>query len=329
MTRSFLDPETDDVRRRLPVAAVLERHGMEPANAAGRYWCPWHPDKRPGGKPSADVWETEEGERLQCWSCGEGADALELLAELGRKSPRAALAEAMEIVSQLPEEDSDPRLRRTPRPIPVGRLELELERTTTGIRWPRDADPLREFAAARRRKGHALASLGFLREWGWAGDYRGRLLIPHRRIDGTISGLRYRIPPGWSRGARPLSQFRQLYGCWRPAVSTASVVWLLEGETDTTLAAENLEPRGAAALGVTTAAMKVRPDELQLLKGRRVVFFAHGDHAGQAAARRWRMELKESTDRFLTYDLPEGEDLCSAGIPLQQIWKEIRARLAR
>lgn len=250
----------------------------------GRYFCPFHPDDVTGN-PSSDVWETDGGDRFGCWSCGESMDALDLLQRLMGYDVEDAVkaAEALIDGSTLPA----PTERAT-RDVSAETLEDEHRRHTTDIRYPGDVNPVDAFVASRTESNVAPAD--YLRDvWGWAGDYNGRVAIPHRDYAGNMAGIRYRLPPMWDKGGRPLSKFRSLYGGWR--LADQREVWVTEGESDTTWAAYNLEPHGVGVVGLAGAVMPIRPDEVELLRGRDIVLAFDNDDAGRRALTRWRAAL--------------------------------------
>lgn len=321
MTRTFLRNGYIDVRRRLRAADVLTVCGREP-NDRDRYFCPFHPDDATGN-PSADVYESDAGDRFGCWSCGESMDALELLMRLTSYPIERAVEFADSIIagSTLPPPSSKPLVE-----VSADRLEDELRRHTVDIRYPNDLDPLMLFADVRTAKGEHTAPLDYLRDvWGWAGDYNGRIAMPHRTYAGRVSGVRYRTAP-WtgpdSKGGRPHSRFRQLYGGHR--LGDQHEVWVTEGESDTSWTAYNLEPLGVGVVGMPGSAMPIRPDEVDLLRGRDVVLALDADTAGNLATQRWRTALADVANVSVLRVSP-GEDLSSMSESLVDLWSA-RAR---
>lgn len=212
-------------------------------------------------------------------------DALDLLQRLMGYDVEDALkaAEALIDGSTLP-----PPTERANAEVSSERLEDEHRRHTTDIRFPGGADPVDMFVASRTQSNVAPAD--YLRDvWGWAGDYNGRVAIPHRDYAGNMAGIRYRLPPMWDKGGRPLSKFRSLYGGWR--LADQREVWVAEGESDTTWAAYNLEPRGIGVVGLAGALMPIRPDEVELLAGRDIVLAFDPGYAGDQARTRWKAAL--------------------------------------
>lgn len=310
MPRSFLRHDLADTRRRLRARDVLALAGREPSERA-RYFCPFHPDDATGN-PSADVYDSDEGERFGCWSCGENMDSLELLMRLMGLDVDDALRAADGIIANTTYEPPKPRPD-----VSSERLEDEFRRHTTDIRYPHDIDPLEAFVTSRTESN--IAPLEYLRdEWEWRGDYNGRLVQPHRDYAGRMAGFRYRLPPMWDKGGRPQSRFRSLYGGWR--LRDQHEVWVAEGETDTTWAAWNLEPHGVGVVGLAGALMPIRPDEVELLAGRDVVLAFDPGHAGDQARTRWKAALHGRATLSILIPSP-GFDLSSMPESLVDLWR--------
>jgi len=310
--REYLAEDIDDLRRQLPLEFVLAEVGRAP-DRRGRYFCLSHPDELTG-RASADIWEGDDGERLGCWSCGAIRDVFEVIEESTGCTGTEAIAKARELARLAPAKTE----REERVTVSSVRLELEYERSTTNIRWPRDVNPIREFGLARKEAGQRLPPVKYLmKEWGWRGDYRGRVVIPHRAYGGEMTGIRWRVPKSWRKDGRTGSQFKQLYGGWR--LDDEKEVWLCEGETDCVWAAWHLERAGVGtAVALGTAAQKIRPDELQLMRGRVVVLVLDADTAGSKALERWRRELGGVAGRLIELKLDDGNDLCAtAETPLE------------
>lgn len=317
MPRAFLRHDLTTIRRTLRAADVLSLAGREP-NARGRYFCPFHPDDLTGN-PSSDVWSTDEGDRFGCWSCGESMDAFDLLMRLMGYNIEDAVRTAMPLIEG---SDLGPPVPKSAVELSPDLLEDEHRRHVTDIRYPGDVDPLAAFVASRTESN--IAPLEYLRDaWGWAGDYNGRLTMPHRDYAGRMTGVRYRLPPMWDKGGRPLSRFRNLYGGWRIGPDTHEV-WCTEGETDTTWTAYNLEPHGVGVVGLPGAVMPIRPDEVEFLRGRDVVLAFDNDAAGNSALMRWRTALADVCDISVLTVTP-GKDLSSMPESLVDLWRSRHA----
>lgn len=325
MSRTFL--------AEVPVVPVLFALGQE-ADKRGRYYCPFHDDRRPGGKPSAEV--RDDPCVLSCWSCETDATAAMLAAKIRGTDLRAGLEFALSVAGQI---EAKPR-RRAPGPSPA-RLEAEYARLTTDVRWPGDVDPVAEFVESRGWGGAVWRYV--TEEWGWRGDYRGRVLMPHRSYDGEMTGIKYRLPPDWQKESRPRSSYPQLYGAWRLArvttrdrgvrpgddESSASSnvieeVWVLEGETDTAWAGFWLDELGVGTLGMPGAGYRLRPGEVEMLRGRRVVLAVDGDAKGAEARDRVGALLDDVADEIEVVKIPAGEDLCTLPVTPREIWERMR-----
>lgn len=297
----------------VPVLLALDRY---PDNR-GRYWCPFHNDEHAGGKPSAEV--RSDPCLLECWSCGAVSTAAELVAAFTGCSVEVGMERALEIAGTIEVATNGHRERRT---VSAAQLEAELRRQTEGVRYPRGIDPIEAFVEA---KGWPGALAGYARErWGWTGDYRGRVVIPHRTATGELTGLKWRIPPRWDKSGRPGCSYRQLYGVWRLIAGDVEEVWVCEGESDTVWAAYHLEPLGVGVLGAVTALYRARPEELELLRDKTVVVVLDADAAGERGRVRWDEVLTGVAEVLKTVRLPAGEDLCRISIPVT----ELRERLA-
>lgn len=326
MTRSFLAS--------IPLVPVLFALGRE-ADSRGRYWCPFHYDERPGGKPSAEI--SDDPTLFHCWSCDRDATAPEVAAEFLGVSVREATRWCLERVSPL--ENVAPR--RKPE-VSSARLESEYRRHTEGIRYPRDVDPVDSFlwtrpevpTAGERPPGQPSYHEYVTREWGWRGDYHGRVVMPHRDAAGTMTGLKWRIPPDWRKLHRPGSTFPALYGSWRvggpdhprdtsashsvayaPEVTRESravnETWVCEGETDTAYAGFWLEPLGVRVLGLVGARQRPTDDMLNLLAGERVVLCVDdvSKSPGSEALATWAEVLVGAGIEYRALDLGSDYDL--------------------
>lgn len=283
----------------VPVAPVLLMFDRYP-DRRGRYWCLWHDDERPGGKPSAEI--RSDPCLLECWSCGKDATAAEIVAELTGVSLTEGLRRAVEIAGSIA-----PKPKKAPREVEPARLEAELERQTVGIRYPRDVDPVDAFAADRRWNGDVVRYVA--EQWDWAGDYRGRVVLPYRDAHGVLRGLRWRMPPHWDKSSRPKSSFAFLYGAWR--LNGAGEVWLCEGETDTVWAGYHLEPEGVGVVGLPGGRYSPHPGDLELLAGKKVVIVFDTDTVGELAREKWTAALGPIAE-LVQIRLEGVKDLCDS-----------------
>jgi hypothetical protein len=275
MSRTFL--------ANVPIAPVLASLGMQP-NEHGRYPCPKHDDQRPGGNPSAVI-SRKDPCLLDCWSCGEWTTAAELVSMALGCSLEEGLARALEVAGTI-----HPSVRdQKPRPR-LGPTDLEAELRREALRAERlEVDPVAAFVADR---GWPSEMAVYLRTWGWTGGYGGRLVIPHRDRNGVLRGLRWRLPPGWSKSARRGSEFRCLYGVWR--LGDVDEVLVFEGEPDVVLGGWFFERQGVGVVGLPSGNYAPRPEDLELLAGRRVIFVYDDDTAGHGACDRWSAALPDA-----------------------------------
>lgn len=275
MTRQRLSPEYTAACH-VPLPWLLGRLGFDP-DARGRYWCPFHDDQRPGGRPSADVWELSHGDVFGCWSCGVRADPVELT----QRALGGTLSHALREIGRIRGDAPAAREKSLERIVDPAQLEREYRVSTTGIR----GDPLPTFL----RQHAPLPPVDFLSDgWGWRGDYLGRIVMPWWDWNGELTGLKYRVPPDWHKDSRRRSRFRQLYGEWRP--STHPEVWLCEGETDTVWASWFLRDV-ADVYGLGSASQRPRPADLEVFRQKRAILALDAGPAGDDARRRWRSAL--------------------------------------
>lgn len=288
MSRSFLVD--------VPVAPVLLMLNRYP-DARGRYLCPFHDDQRPGGKPSAEI--SSDPCLFDCWSCGATATAAELVSVITGCTLEEGLERAVEIAGEVA---AVPKYRRSA--VEPVRLEAEFARQTQGVHYPGDIDPVTQFVADR---GWDADIASYVRvQWGWAGDYRGRLVIPCRDAEGVLRGIRWRLPPTWTKSGRPRSRFSSLYGAWR--LNGQREIWICEGETDTVWAGFHLESLNIGVLGLPGGRYIPRADDVAHLRGCTVVIVFENDNVGQEARERWHRVLKGCEVYDLTLD--GTSDLC-------------------
>jgi hypothetical protein len=296
------------------MAFVLERLGEE-TDVRGRYYCPAHDDRRPGGKPSADIWETADGDLLGCWSCGKRMGVIEVIETIGHCDSKHAIAMADEWLEHIPEKLPK---RKKIKPLSPEQLAREYLVSTTNVRYPGDLDPLIKFCGSRR-----LPPIDYLRErWGWRGNFRGHVVMPWHDAKGDITGIRYRIPPDWAKSSRERSRFKYVYGTHQlltnpnAGFATIKEVWLCEGETDCTWAAWHLEPQGIGVVAIGSASQRPTDADVQLFAGRRAVLALDPDGPGQAARMRWMSELAPFAKEIEVLSLEN--DLCGTKVtPLE------------
>ena len=244
----------------VPVVPILLAFDRYP-DTRGRYFCVFHDDERPGGKPSAEV--RSDPCLLECWSCGTVVTAAELVAQFTGCTRREGLDRAVEIAGTI-EPITHGKRRRAP----------ALARAARGRAGAPDAG--RAVPARRGSRGSVR------REPRVARGVRGlRPLVvglgrglPRPRRDPAPGRRRRsprcpgrRLPPRWDKSGTPRSRFAQLYGVWR--LAGQNVIWLREGETDTVAAGFALEPRGAGVLGLPGGLLIPRPADVELFRGAR------------------------------------------------------------
>jgi DNA primase len=143
--------------------------------------------------------------------------------------------------------------------------------------------------------------------------------MPHRDWTGVLRGIRLRSIRRGNRWTVKGSRFEALYGAWRDR--GLETVLLCEGETDTVEAAYQLRTAAVDVMGLATGAAQKPPAEaVAQLAGRRVWTAFDGDMAGRIATNRWAQAL----GAIRVCNMPDGDDICSAGVPVRTLMKEAR-----
>ncbi len=263
--------------------------------------------------PSFNLWGEDEAgvpTRFGCFGCGRKGDVVDLIAALEDVPPADAGARATELYA---EEQSDDTVReRAPRAIkePARPLAEVYDQIVRDMRQP-DFRTFQEFAKSKGFVGDAL-ELYLMDDWGLAAS-RGRIVLPHRAPDGSLTGLKYRA--GSRKWNEEGSRYPFLYGTWRDGKRKRAVI--VEGETDTLWAAWSLrEVDDVDVFGMPSGAeQEIQGEWVERLEGRDVVLMMDMDAAGVRATKRWREKLPGA----LVSRLPEGEDVVSAGIPVLEL----------
>jgi len=263
--------------------------------------------------PSFNLWDADKNgvpQQYGCFGCGRKGDVLALIAELeGLQGPelgrRADELAAEELASPAPQ-------RKAPRAKPKKIVDFNdaMRNLEAGLSGPRLAG-FQQYMAAKGLDGESIEVFA-MDVWGWVPADRGVVAAPHRGPAGEITGIKYRTRT--RKWAAEGSRWPYLYGTWldkgRP------VVVLCEGESDALWAAWSLRDAPVDVLALPSGAnQSIADDWLARLRGRKVFLVLDSDTAGMLAARQWVNMRPDS----LLARLPEGEDLLSCGIPVDEV----------
>ena len=263
--------------------------------------------------PSFNLWDADVNgipQQYGCFGCARKGDVMSLIAELesiqgAELARRADELAAEEIASPAPQ-------RKAPKARPKKIIDFAeamrvLER---GLTAPR----LAGFQQYMNEKGLGGESIEVyaMDVWGWVPADRGVVAVPHRDPNGVLTGIKYRSRTRkWSAEG---SRWPHLYGTWldkgRPTVV------LCEGESDALWAAWALRNEPVDILALPSGAnQSIAADWLVRLQGRKVFLVLDSDSAGMTAAKAW-VDMRPDS---LLARLPDGEDLLSCGIPVNEI----------
>jgi hypothetical protein len=263
--------------------------------------------------PSFNIWDEDaDGLPLQygCFGCGRKGDVMSLISEieslqgteLGRRADELAAEEAASPAAQ----------RKTPKgkTRKVVDLDETLRSLESGLSGPR-LEGFQQYMASKGLGGEAVEVYA-MDIWGWVPAERGSVAVPHRGPAGELTGIKYRARTRkWSAEG---SRWPHLYGTWLDK-GRSSVV-LCEGESDALWAAWSMRNEPVDVLALPSGASQSIADEwLAALKGRKVFLVLDSDNAGMTAAKSW-VNLRPDS---LLARLPEGEDLLSCGIPVNEV----------
>jgi hypothetical protein len=277
-----------ELKQRIPLAYVCATLGII-LNDDLTALCPFHAESN----PSFHLWLADSGEeRWHCFPCNGGGDMFSLIQRVERTSFPEALDRAREMLTVLPRAGYQP-LPKAP-PVSIHSQAYEIDQA----RWH----------AREIGKWNA-----YVRDvWGLGIDQHGTIYFPHWDTEGNLTGCKLRFLDGSKKSLRG-SRYTDLYGSWLDRHYADAL--LCEGESDAVFAATQDRhvdvfalPRGAGSDVLSGWVEHV---------GDGLVYLAFdGDAAGRAATARWMEKLPGA--RVLP--IPEGHDLRSAGIPLDQLF---------
>lgn len=315
-------PEPGSLRRATPpyvVAALADALGVQRGDDGG-WHCPVHDDHTPSmgvflatrGRPAHGRWK--------CQGCGEGGDAVDLVAVVRGCS----FGEALDWLAAWVNSGAAPAASSSP---PAS---LNVQHIERAVRQSGQAIDLTE-AWLCDHKRLDVDPWWVVSEFGLGAAGRA-LLLPYRKAGGDEDGVvgaarRWPDDDEWRKADLSGSRHRGecvLYGEWRDRDEPAVV--LCEGESDVFAVAWWLRRwPGVLVLGVPGATCSPRDRALALLgrrPGRRVVLLADADDAGAAMCGRWQRALAARGTPVGVAHLPPGLDACTAGP--HRVWRALR-----
>ncbi len=263
--------------------------------------------------PSFNMWDGDENgvpQRFGCFGCGRNGDVVDLIMELESLDEQHALERAGELARE--EAGDDTPRERAPREKKPSR---DLEKLIESFHRDMDEARLTKFIRVLDQKGLDGEDIQtyIMDEWGWVPGDDAPVAMPHRDREGIATGIKYRSSKTkWNEDG---SVFPAMYGTWRD--QGRPIVVLCEGESDTVWAAWSLRNReDIDVLGIPSGVQgKITEEWLAQLTDRELIIALDSDEEGVKAARRW---IAARPDAMLAR-LPDGEDLLSCGIPVEEI----------
>ncbi|RKZ95673.1 MAG: hypothetical protein DRQ40_03055 [Gammaproteobacteria bacterium] len=298
----------DEIKDRLSLEWVISVQAGIPLEARGEKSvgiCPFHDDTN----PSLDVYA--DGKRWGCFSCGKDGDVFDFIGQYwGLDTFPARLEHAGVLLSSF-DKDGEAWQRISAEETPVANLDdLAVEARAawqayeTGTKYP--------VAQLLQAKGLDINPDWLHETWHVGVDDRLNVVAPYVALDGSFVSYktRYAGSTGWY--ARKGGKLTALYGEHQlTEVPADEPVWIFEGETDTWLGSWLLRGRGVA-LGLPTGAHSaVRPEWVDLFRGRKVTIVFDSDQAGRSAARAWSQSLA-GVAAELRVSWPDAGDLCES-----------------
>jgi len=329
--------------QRLPFTALARLLGLPVSERPGqKFSSPFRLDNH----PSMDWRFAQDGRaRWKDWSTDERGDCAGFLAKALGISNREAVVRYLELAG-VSDTDSGPLpalrpILQTAKPEPKEKPKLPSDLHPGTVAEIAELLELRDWDVPVEHL-HEVSSLGFLRFGTWQGHRSWFLVDPAgrffeaRRMDGQR----------WSHGGKSDSPgSKSLLGV--DLVKPGSVALLVEGAPDF-LACSIYKSLGqkegtcfsdnAVPVSFFGSGLRFNAEELERLKGVRVIIFPHRDSTGRNARDTWKAQLRKAgaivgdicLKRFLH---PEGKDLSDTLDPYPSIdllWAiEVRAEQLR
>lgn len=341
------------IRTSAPLMTICDRLGIELKRSGQNQWkglCPFHQEK----SASFTVRQAKDGWCYHCFGCGAGGDAIAFWMQYHGKDFQTALTELAPICGVSPGAEWKPERRAPRREDPP--QERDARREDLPVLRPFSDDSCEELGRLRGVSPEAVrlvCDLGMLGGtlmgistnpaiklcWGetmrqearkaqlrtgamraWVVTDCHRRNAQARRMDGRPWGRDGAIK-AWTIGSAswPLMSNN---------IAKCTTALLVEGGPDI-LAAAHLMLAAGLKLGIVAvlgASVRLRPDALNLLMGKRVIIIPHcdkvdpknGRQAGYEAARRWHEQMRtagigiKSAEIRLPYVPPDTGDLNDA-----------------
>jgi DNA primase len=335
------DAKIEEIRERVDMVALVQRHGVE-LKKAGRNFkgcCPFHNEKT----PSFNIWPDEK--RFYCFGCHAGGDAFTFVQRLLGKTfsdtvhdlarevgvdIEAAIDPAMKEKAQIKEATDfaaehfksrlwDPLVGRAARDYLHSRGVTDDVARTFGLGWAPNlwtdlADPMRE------RGLLGFAEKGGLVQPRNSGDgfydmFRGRLIIPIRSAEGRTIAFGGRLLEGDngpkylnSRESKLYNKSETLYAMdqAREEIRRKKSAVLCEGYFDA-IGLHQAGVKNAVAL-CSTALTLGHMEVLRRADAKELVLLLDGDNAGRAAVERLAGAILAAGATARVATLPDGED---------------------
>ena len=313
---SLLTPALlEQVRERAQIVDLFAAADLKKAGREFLARCPWHDDRR----PSLTV--SPKRNRVHCFVCGKGTDAIgwlqeqqgmsfqEAVLELARRTGLTVAEDDPAAQRRFEQEWRERRQRLAQRSEQRARFQEALEHQLQGA-----AGGAGEAAAYLQSRGISVASA---RQWqlGTAG---GRLMIPLQDPAGQVVGFCGRAmgqqQPKYRNSACDLLFQRNglVFGLDQAAdaIRKEGTALLVEGPLDVIQLHQAGFRHAVACLGTSVSAV-----QLQLLRRhglKQLLIALDGDVAGQAATEKLLVQLQDALLgdglQALVVPLPEGQD---------------------
>lgn len=308
-----------DLKHDLPIDWVIqELWNLTVTSAKQRCPNPEHID----GHPSWNVYASNGHgvlDKHSCYGCGFRGDIFDVIRETYNISFYEAVGIARDVL--LPKFNGTEWNGGIDNKVQVSPEELEENwRILSGE--GHDTGSYYRFLAMYQKEKHIEFGKDFyeypVHTWKWQGLRSLKALaMPHFAPTGEVNGVKLRdsrdIETKWGLVG---SHYPWLYGSWRDT-SQENVV-LCEGETDTVYMAYQMEGRKVDVMGIPTGVrQQPSPFMLEQLRDRRVWIVFDGDDPGQEGAHIWNDALGQPEKRIIV--VPNGEDVCSCGIPATEL----------
>jgi CHC2 zinc finger len=329
--------DKDEIKRRLPLAYVCYRLGINLDPNTAEALCPFHHDSR----PSFYLWQGDDDHvRWACQPCGKHGDIYDLLREKEGLTFSQAVDRAEEMLAALPAHEGSYQSPRAapPRQTPADWF-TKFEQSRFRAAEPQWLGRLSTLTGLcdGKDEAEALAWDDFLRsKLFWGVTPEGEVTMPHYDPEWQLTGVKIRDASG-SRRSEEGSKYDYMYGCWQrlgDRLPTKNVL-VCEGETDMAWAAYEI-----ARLGLDVTAMALpggarrppTPLQVDALKGAECIYLAlDPDRAGIEATRVWVQFLAEVSlfriKEVKVCRLPIGRDLRETKPDLKQLLDRARQPL--